>query len=395
MLTMQVQNCLGFFDDRNGAVRSRVSVIIPTFNRAALIGETIESLLSQDRKPDEILVIDDGSSDDTQQVLAGYGEMLRVHHQENSGKAKALNRALKMVTGDLIWIVDDDDILLPHACAALAGALEADPLAMFCAGRHCDFERDPETGEHMLRPAGYMRDSAPDEIFPHLLEGCHIFQPGLMVRRAAYEAVGGFREDLMRSQDYEMILRLSRRLPGVQLDQIVFHHREHEGARGEAGKEFAAQQNAERWAAFNRRIFTEIFDGMADRELFGPTLWAQIPDAERPRLIEIAKATVFARQRMWPEAMAHLHAAAKLGDAPLSTEETARLQRLTLSTLGAPELIEDPALQAQLRALGRLGPTGKRMRAILKRSMLWQLRRALRERNLPQMWRIASFFVRS
>lgn len=277
-------------------MKHSISVILPTYNRAALIGETIDSLLAQSRQPDEILVIDDGSTDDTADVLSRHPE-LRVVRTENGGKAKALNMALKMIRGDLVWILDDDDLLEPDACKLMAAALEADPQLAFCAGRHLDFEVNPDTGARETRAPGYMRDSAPDQIFPDLLEGCHIFQPGLIVRRQVYDEVGLFDEGLVRSQDYEMLLRIARRHQGLMLPDTVFLHREHSGVRGTATVSFSASENADRWAMFNRDIFTRLLDSLSDHELVAASDLAALPDAQRPRACRIKRGCVLARQR--------------------------------------------------------------------------------------------------
>ncbi|KEO59886.1 glycosyltransferase family 2 protein [Thioclava indica] len=372
-----------------------ISVILPTYNRADLIGETLESLFAQTRCPDEILVIDDGSTDGTAALLANYGDSLRVLRHDNAGKAVSLNRGLASVRGDLIWIVDDDDILVPDACAHLAHALEADPTLDFCAGRHLDFTHDPVAGAKVLRAPGYMRSSSPGRIFPDLLEGCHIFQPGLMVRSRVYGAVGPFRDDLVRSQDYEMILRLSRHHRGVQLDEVVFWHRDHEGARGQAGNRFSAAQNADRWAAFNARIFSELLADLSDAELFSPAEWSATPVDARPRLARIARATIKARQRMWSEALSDIEVAARLGGGGLSALERALLGRASLSSLGTPELIADTGLHARVRRLRHLGPLGSACRNILRKSIRWQLRRALAQHDLRRSLSITRFFLRT
>lgn len=374
---------------------SHVSVVLPTFNRAGLIGETLESLLSQSRQPAEILVIDDGSQDDTPVVLQSFGDRIKFHRKTNGGKAAALNGALQQVRGDLIWICDDDDILLPDACAAMAGALDSDPTLDFCCGRHLDFTHDPVHARKDTRPPGYNRASTPTSLFADLLEGCHVFQPGLMVRRRVYEHVGPFSTELIRSQDYEMILRIARHHKGLQLDQVVFWHREHDGGRGQAGHQFKADQAADRWAEFNRRIFTELLADLQDHEVVAQEEWAATPPEARPRLAAVARATVEARQRMWPEAMTEFQEATRLGNMPLSALERSRLERATLSPLGVSPLDYDSELQRKLRALGTAKGIGPDIRRILKRSMRWRLRDALRTKDTKRAAHMAGFFLRS
>ena len=374
---------------------STISVILPTYNRAGLIPETLESLLAQSRQPDEILVVDDGSDDATPEVLRGYGDAIRVIRQDNAGKARALNRALGEIRGDLVWIVDDDDILLPDAAEALAGALDADATLDYCCGRHVDFTHDPEGGAKVLRPPGTMRISAPDEIFPHLLEGCHIFQPGLMVRRRVYDAVGPFRQDLVRSQDYEMLLRIARSHRGRQLEKVVFWHREHRGQRGQAGQQFDAAEAADRWAVYNQTIFAALLADLQDHELFSETEWQATPPAARPRLSLVARATVKGRQRMWPDALGDLEQAAQSDPSPLTGAERDRLARATLSSLGAAPLDRDSSLQARVRRIARAGQCGAEIRGLLRRSMRWRLRDAVQRRDGPGISRMIGFLLRA
>ncbi|MDB6454791.1 glycosyltransferase family 2 protein [Falsirhodobacter sp. 20TX0035] len=361
-------------------MKQRISVILPTYNRASLIGETIESLLAQTRKPDEILVIDDGSTDGTAEVLAGY-EGLRVVRIPNGGKASALNLAMGMISGDLVWIVDDDDLLLPEACAALSAPLEADEDLGFCAGRHIDFEVDPASGQKVTRPPGYMRDSAPDQIFPDLLEGCHIFQPGLMVRRRVYDAVGPFDTSLVRSQDYEMLLRIARSHRGLQLPDTVFLHREHKGTRGTATTSFAASRNSDMWAVYNRIIFELMLAGLSDAQLIAASDLDAVPQPLHARAARIKRGCVLARQRMWPEAVAAWREAAGMQASALSGLERDMLARSPNSALGAPELFASAEVRAGLLALSRMPGPGPEIVAVLRRAARWHVRAAIKARD--------------
>jgi glycosyltransferase involved in cell wall biosynthesis len=87
-----------------------VSVILPTFNRCGLIASSLDSLLNQSYPIAEILVVDDGSTDDTEAVVAAFGDKVRYIRRENGGKNAAINTGLRHVTGELIWIMDDDDL---------------------------------------------------------------------------------------------------------------------------------------------------------------------------------------------------------------------------------------------------------------------------------------------
>jgi len=91
-----------------------VSVIIPTYNRADRVTRAIDSALAQTVPPMEVIVIDDGSTDNTQEVLAAYGDRIHVVYQANAGVSAARNTGLELATGELIALLDSDDIWLPH-----------------------------------------------------------------------------------------------------------------------------------------------------------------------------------------------------------------------------------------------------------------------------------------
>jgi GT2 family glycosyltransferase len=107
--------------------RLSVSVIIPTYNSASFVGAAIDSALNQTRLPHEIFVIDDGSTDDTRQVLSQYGAPVIVISQPNQGQSAARNNAISRAAGDAIMFLDADDLLLPNCIERSVQQLEADP----------------------------------------------------------------------------------------------------------------------------------------------------------------------------------------------------------------------------------------------------------------------------
>ncbi|MEL6664157.1 MAG: glycosyltransferase [Pseudomonadota bacterium] len=363
---------------------ARVSVIVPTFNRVDLIAETLDSLLAQTRRPDEILVVDDGSSDGTGDVVQSYGDEVTYLAKPNGGKASALNLAMQQVSGDLIWICDDDDLILPGTCALLAGALEADPSLGFAAGRHDDFIVDPKSGEKIIKPPGYWRASRPDEIFPDLLDGCHIFQPGLMVRRSVYDEIGPFNADLIRSQDYEMMLRIARHARGVLFEDLVYLHREHGGARGSAAERFTPEEANAKWIKFHRMIFAPLMADLSDEEVLPDSL-ATAPEIApvAQRVAAIKRAGVYARHVMWPEALDTLEDVARRFEGTDLTEaERGFLRQATAYSFGCAPLYEDPAIRARAIGLKSISPRGRQIANLLGSSLLWRVKCATRAGNL-------------
>jgi len=117
----------------------RFTIIIPTFNRAELLDQAIQSALAQTYTNREILVVDDGSSDDTRSVASKYGPGIRYLRQENQGKAAALNRGIAAAEGEVIAILDDDDLYPQWTLAKHAEALARNPTADFSFGRYVRF----------------------------------------------------------------------------------------------------------------------------------------------------------------------------------------------------------------------------------------------------------------
>lgn len=138
---------------------SSITAIIPTYNRSKLLLECIASIREQTRPVDEIIVVDDGSTDDTGHVVRSLPGPIRYLRQENAGKSAALNTALKEAQGEFIWICDDDDLALPEAAEALSTALIGTPHS-FAFGRHLRFRGDGSARQ--VTHGGYWPDNPED-----------------------------------------------------------------------------------------------------------------------------------------------------------------------------------------------------------------------------------------
>lgn len=229
-----------------------VTALIPTFNRAEYLGECIEAILGQVVPPEQVLVIDDGSTDATSEVVARFGGRVELHAQRNSGKAAALNAGLALARGDGIWIFDDDDVAEPDALAKLKAALDARPSAGFAFGRHDNFQVGEDGSKTFTTPWVPAVDE--DDLHYALLAHCFIFQPAMLVRKACYDAVGPFDTSLVRAQDYEMLLRLAGRYRAAHVDAVLFHQRQHQGARGPAGHRIPGDEVWARQGAFDSLV---------------------------------------------------------------------------------------------------------------------------------------------
>jgi len=184
---------------------SAISVVIPTYNRAALLAEAIDSALAQTRPPDEIVVVDDGSTDATTAVLARFAPKVRAVRQDNAGEAAARNRGVAEARGPWIAFLDSDDRWEPAALERLEAAARAHPDAGLVAMRARAIRSD---GTPTARVHG-KKSPGPYFSTRSLLVGDAggVLMP--LVRRDLLLSAGGFDTALASATDCDMWLRLS------------------------------------------------------------------------------------------------------------------------------------------------------------------------------------------
>lgn len=200
---------------------SAVSVVIPCFNQAHYLPEAIESVLAQTLPPAEVIVVDDGSEDNSYEVAARYEKVSRMR-QQNRGVAAARNAGWKATTTDYLVFLDADDRLLPEALESGVGALERRPQVAFVSGFSRDIGDDGQPLEGLRQPL-VIQDH-----YLRLLEDCFIWSGSSIVyRRSAMEAVEGFDESLTAADDYDLYLRIARRFPIYCHESVVTEYRRH------------------------------------------------------------------------------------------------------------------------------------------------------------------------
>jgi glycosyltransferase involved in cell wall biosynthesis len=197
--------------------RPLVSVIIPAYNHGDVVTDAVESVLQQTYRPLEIIVVDDGSTDDTRNVLQPYASRLRYLFQENRGAGAARNLGIAHATGELLAFLDADDRWLPGKLAAQIAHLAARPEAALV---HTDtFLWDPHRGvcERRSRPRP---DEYDGRCYARLFWGGAICVSSVVVRRASLEGVGVFEETIRgaSAQDYDLWWRLARRFEFTYVD---------------------------------------------------------------------------------------------------------------------------------------------------------------------------------
>jgi glycosyltransferase involved in cell wall biosynthesis len=177
----------------------RIGVVVPAYNAAPWIGDAIASVLAQAHRDWTLVVVDDGSTDATADVAAGFTDRrIRLIRQPNSGVSAARNAGTSVIDGDALLFLDADDWLAPDALARLAAALDASPHAV-AAGGACAF-----AGTCVVRrpPAG--------DILQRLLVR-NLFANGghLLLRAAAVRKVGGFLRGITYGEDWEFWIRIA------------------------------------------------------------------------------------------------------------------------------------------------------------------------------------------
>jgi glycosyltransferase involved in cell wall biosynthesis len=352
----------------------RVSAIVPTYNRSALITDAINAILAQSYPVHEVIVVDDGSTDETAATVAALPGPIRSFRQENGGKSSALNNGLSHVTGDYVWICDDDDIALPHALGRLVAAIPDDKPA-FAFGQLKKFYIDSVTGERVVEPTPfYWPMGNGKSVWLNLLEDFFVFQNATIVATAAYDAVGPFRTDLIRSQDYEMVLRLARRFPAYPVPEVVFLQREHAGERGSAADAFSQASTPNKSVEYNQKFFRELYT-ILPLSAFRPSgTFASEALAVRASLLQ--RASVFGRKKMWTHAAADLSAAGKIAmETPASDDERAICEAATLSGYGCRELLEKEVQQI-LCDVARKGGLETAFIQAITEPLLWYARKS-------------------
>lgn len=184
---------------------NRISVIIPTFQHATTLPRALDSVFAQTRQPDEVIVVDDGSTDQTIDVLAPYRDRITYVHQHNQGAPVARNRGFQLSTGELVIFWDADVLAEPTMLEKLKAALEENKDASWAYSSfwwgHRLFQGRPFSAE-ALRSQNYIHTSA-------------------LIRRNDFP---GFDESLKRFQDWDLWLTMSGQgKVGVFIDRPLYH----------------------------------------------------------------------------------------------------------------------------------------------------------------------------
>ena len=182
-----------------------ISVVIPTHNRCHTLARALDSVIAQSVQPLEVIVIDDGSTDETGPLLKSHYPQVKVFRQSNHGVSHARNRGIETAQGDWIAFLDSDDAWYPGKLEAQLRELERNPATRLC-----------HTDEHWIRNGKrinqrFRHAKRGGRIFQHCLPLCAISPSASLIHQSVFADIGYFDEDLPACEDYDFWLRLTAR----------------------------------------------------------------------------------------------------------------------------------------------------------------------------------------
>jgi glycosyltransferase involved in cell wall biosynthesis len=328
----------------------KVSVVIPCYNQAHFLPEAIQSVLSQNYEEFEVLVVDDGSKDDTAQVASEYAAQdsrVRLIRQENRGLAGARNRGLAEAVGEYVVFLDSDDRLQEKALEVGVRELKSHPRCAFVSGQ---FRAITVDGSPFWRPYDPQveRDG-----YVMLLQYCFGMPAVVMYPQWVFGEVGGFDGSVDAAADWDLYLRIARRFPIYHHGEVVADYRQH----GTSMNEDPALMLRSTVAVLrSQRLHLE--EGTRRKEAYDIGLRSMQADYGLPLVEETRDAF---RQRAWKRAFAGI---------PI----LARYYPVGLALLFSGRRLERARLARHLQvAEHKLDASERRLRAYKRR--LWALRK--------------------
>jgi glycosyltransferase involved in cell wall biosynthesis len=208
----------------------KVSVLISTFNRTDYLRMALDSALAQDYPDFEIVILDDGSTDNTADVISEYSDpRIHYHWQPNQGVARTYNRLMELGEGEYFHHLDNDDILMPGALTTMAALLDANPSAGIAYGEAPVIDSIGRIYSHRRVPKNLAAKGLVPSVvaFKELLSGCHITTSTVMMRRSVLYRVAPFQPEAVPGEDWDFWLRIAAEFDVVCTPQSIAYYRIH------------------------------------------------------------------------------------------------------------------------------------------------------------------------
>jgi glycosyltransferase involved in cell wall biosynthesis len=264
----------------------RVSTIIATYNNESTLVQAIESALAQNFDGQEIIVVNDGSTDGTLAILAGYGNKIRVINQPNQGVSRSRRPAAAVASGKYLAFLDADDIWLPGRLELTSAGLERNPQATLAFGDVIPLDEDGSCG------APWVVGRAPS-LTDLLARGWRIYPSAVTMRRSTFVACGGFNEHLTNLSDIYLWLRAREHGEFEYVPESLTIYRTIDFARiGDKyglGRKAFARAVRDRYGRSARPLAADL-----DRVLASSLLTKAAREVDRGDLISACRATVSA-----------------------------------------------------------------------------------------------------
>ncbi|HZD42029.1 MAG TPA: glycosyltransferase [Terriglobales bacterium] len=209
-----------------------VSVVIATYNRAHFLGQTLESICAQPFENYEVIVVDDGSTDGTRQLVEGYGRRIRYFYQTNRGPSAARNMGVSRAQAPWIAIQDSDDLMGAEHLAVLIEQASRYPQCGIIFGNGAYLDPSGRHRKTIIAPEKSRRLAAAGIRLPDLFDKSIVRLQAALISKKCYDAIGGHDESLRICMDLDLAFRLFMNFPMVYVDKVLFQYRIHEGNIG-------------------------------------------------------------------------------------------------------------------------------------------------------------------
>jgi glycosyltransferase involved in cell wall biosynthesis len=212
--------------EKNGM--ARVSAIVPAYNAAHYLPTSIKSVMDQTYTDWELVIVDDGSTDGTRELVASYaaqlGDKLRYVHQPNKGLPAARNTGIRNASGELMALLDADDIWLPARLERSVAAMDVDPAIGIVHGRfeRVNVEGSPVGQTQPVFPLKYMSGMIADHLYTRRI---HLACATVTFRKACIEKAGWFDETMRATEDRDLWFRIARFYKVAFVDEIIARYR--------------------------------------------------------------------------------------------------------------------------------------------------------------------------